>query len=115
MTIQELMMQRWSVRGPTQVAHDDASHWEIRVDELPDFFVAGATREEVLGEYLDALRAFLLTYVEADEVPQLPPNDTWLLKMLPAKKAKESGTLRMGPVLIHNEGPLTGVATPCPQ
>lgn len=79
MTINELMRARWSVRGPRRVVDGETAHWEIRVDELPDFFVAAESPDEALDEYLPALKAFLESYLEAGEQPTLPPAPkTWI-------------------------------------
>jgi predicted RNase H-like HicB family nuclease len=44
----------------------------MRVLELPDFYVAAASENEVLYEFKDALLAFLDSYIREGEVPPLP-------------------------------------------
>jgi len=60
---------------------DGVRHWEIRVEELPEFFVAGETRDEVLREYLPALEAYLDSFIEAKELPPLPQHGRWLFRI----------------------------------
>lgn len=72
MTIEELMAQPWSWVGPTKVTDQGQTHWELRIRELPDFFVAGETAPEALTEATEALRSFLMSYVEVGEQPPLP-------------------------------------------
>ena len=72
MGLDELMGMPWSWQGPREVTEDGQTHWELTVRELPDFFVAGRSREEVLVEALPALTAFLGSYLENNETPPLP-------------------------------------------
>jgi len=67
----------WTWLGPTEVREDDGIHYEMRVAELPNFFVAGESQEEVQSEREDALHAFLASYVERDETPPYRP--TWVV------------------------------------
>jgi predicted RNase H-like HicB family nuclease len=46
--------------------------WEIRIEELPDFFVAARTRDEAIAEAAPALAAFLESYLGRGELPPLP-------------------------------------------
>jgi len=75
--INELMSAGWSVTGPTMVDEGGEVHWEIRVPELPDFFVAGATREEALDEFLPAFRAFIECVVDGGDVMPRPAQPRW--------------------------------------
>lgn len=78
-----LMRASWTVRGPVRVlGPDGGEHWELRVDELPDFLVAAATREEALNEYLPALQAFLESYLDAGEQPPLPIQQVWSFRTI---------------------------------
>lgn len=63
----------WRWVGPTH-ERDEAGNewWELRIEELPDFFVAAETHEGVIAEASAALTAFLESYVGAGETPPLP-------------------------------------------
>ena len=83
MELNKLTHLPWGWQGPTEVRQPGtASYFEIRIRELPDFFVAGATREEALAQSGPALRAFLQSYVDNGEIPPLPADrrPTWLLR-----------------------------------
>jgi predicted RNase H-like HicB family nuclease len=78
----DLMHLPWGWQGPTEVREPgEEPYFEIRIRELPDYFVAGRTREEVLTACAPALRAFLQSYLDADEMPPLPanPEPSWLV------------------------------------
>ena len=75
--LNSLLAMGWTYLGPTRVQDEGDAWWEIRIGELPDFFVAGRNRTEVLQELRPALTAFLSSYLEAgDEVPI--PRPRWL-------------------------------------
>jgi predicted RNase H-like HicB family nuclease len=66
-------MLPWSIRGPFEATDDHGNtHYEVRIGELPDFFVAGSSQSEVLYEFKDALLAFLESYTNEDEHPPVP-------------------------------------------
>ncbi len=68
--LNSLLAMGWTYVGPTRIQDGRDVWWEIRVKELPDFFVAGEDREGALRELRPALEAFLSSYLEAgDEVP----------------------------------------------
>jgi predicted RNase H-like HicB family nuclease len=68
----------WTWRGPNRVEEDGNIHWEITIDELPDFFVAAESHAAVLNELPAALKAFLQTYIDRDEIPPMPQQiDRW--------------------------------------
>jgi predicted RNase H-like HicB family nuclease len=71
-SVESLMKKPWTRVGPTKVEDPEGTYFEIRIDELPDFFVAGLTPEEAISEFPDALRAFILSYLHRDEFPPLP-------------------------------------------
>jgi predicted RNase H-like HicB family nuclease len=75
-TLDELMDLPWTWQGPREV-RDDGTHWEIQVAELPDFFVAGESYDEVLRELPTALRAFLASYLDRGETPPIPKHPEW--------------------------------------
>jgi predicted RNase H-like HicB family nuclease len=78
MTIDDLLAQRWAVQGPKEHTDEHGNkHWEIRVAELPDFFVAGETIDEARDEYMPALRAFLEAVLGEGDAIQLPQNPSW--------------------------------------
>lgn len=61
--------------GP--IRHGD--HFELRVKELPDFFLAAETIEEVYGELRGALGAFLATYVIRGEPLPTVNTESWVI------------------------------------
>ena len=70
---QDFVRLPWSIRGPSRIEDEHGSvHYAIRILELPDFYVAGASENEVLYEFRDALLAFLDSYLRDGEVPPLP-------------------------------------------
>jgi predicted RNase H-like HicB family nuclease len=78
-----MMRLRWGWQGPTEVREpNEDPFFEIRIRELPDFFVAGKTREEVLVASAPALRAFLESYTDAGEMPPLPEDRqlSWIVR-----------------------------------
>ena len=70
--IDKLMECRWTWQGPTMRQQDGEASFEMRIQELPDFFVAARTRDGVQMEMEDALRAFLLSYLDRGESPPVP-------------------------------------------
>ncbi len=83
MTILEgLVRQPWTWVGPRRI-DDESPYYELRILELPDFFVAGDTPEETLAEAEEALRAFLESYVAEGELPTLPAPKWEVLQVLP--------------------------------
>lgn len=79
LTTEELMRMPWTIKGPTLRRPTDGSEewWDILVEELPDFFVAGDTRDQVIEEYPDALYSFLATYAHPEELPPVPIAVLW--------------------------------------
>jgi predicted RNase H-like HicB family nuclease len=57
----------WSFRGPTSIEEDGNSWFEIRITELPGFFVAAATKEDARAAVGAALEAYLASFVDAGE------------------------------------------------
>ncbi len=70
--LEDLMQQPWTWIGPRFVQDPAGDHFEMRIAELPDFFVAGDSAEEIKREAPDALRAFLGSFVSEGELPPLP-------------------------------------------
>jgi hypothetical protein len=60
----------------------------MRIDELPDFYLAAPDYEGVMIELRPALEAFIASYLDRGEVPPLPPGNRWVwrqpLKSQPA-------------------------------
>jgi hypothetical protein len=76
-TLETLLRMPWTIQGPTE-CYLGYQHWyEIRVAELSDFFVAGATWDECANGYLDALESFLASYTEHGETPPVSPAVLW--------------------------------------
>ena len=83
MTLADMMHLPWGWEGPLEVREPgEDPHFEIRVRELGDFFVAGTTREEALANCAPALRAFLQSYLGSGEEPPLPANRdvSWIVQ-----------------------------------
>lgn len=63
----------WRWRGPTSERdHQGNEWWELRIEELPEFFVASPSREGAIAEAGAALEAFLGSYDSRSELPPLP-------------------------------------------
>ena len=83
MTLGEMMHLPWGWEGPMEVREpNEEAHFELRVKELCDFFVAGRTPEEALANCAAALRAFLQSYLDAGEEPPLPATrePSWIVQ-----------------------------------
>ena len=78
MTLDELLRLPWSWSGPTEVTEGGDTHFEVRIAELPEFYAAGATKEEAMEAANPSLRAYLLSFLENNEMPPLPAQaPTW--------------------------------------
>jgi len=83
-TLDQLVAMRWTWHGPRQVESDGSLHWELTIEELPDFFVAATTYDEVIAELRPGLRAFLQSYLERGQTPPLPTDPTlWRVQLVP--------------------------------
>jgi hypothetical protein len=61
----------WHVQ---RTAHsDDGEYTSLTIEELPDFVVAARTDKELEEMFWLALEAFLLTYLQDNEEPPIPP------------------------------------------
>lgn len=89
-TLDQLVAMRWTWHGPRRVESDGSVHWELTIEELPDFFVAASSYDEVIAELRPALRAFLQSYVERGEAPPFPADPTaWHVQVLPVASGAE--------------------------
>ena len=90
MTLDELMGLPWTWIGPRRVVDpDEGEYFELRVAELPDFYVAESTAMEARQEANPALRAFLASYTDAGEDPPVPtpsPFWQWLVRVVPLRR-----------------------------
>lgn len=78
MAISEMLAQPWNWQGPKRVLDEAGEHYEMRIAELPDFFLAAKTREELFTELLPALGAYLHSFVDRGEtVPSPAASGTW--------------------------------------
>jgi len=104
MTVPDMLRLPWRWRGPTQVSDQAGNaHFELRIDELPDFFVAAPTRDQVLAECTGALAEFLQSYADYQEMPPQPANPvpTWKVPEAPVMTARLPDARRPEePVLI---------------
>lgn len=81
MTLDDLVELPWTWQGPNRITDSSGTSFEYRIEELPDFFVLGASLGEARREAVPALRAFLQSYLESGEVPTLP-NSTSLWRFV---------------------------------
>lgn len=73
LTVPQMARLPWTFQGPRFMQpRPDETYFELRIAELPDFFIAGESVEEVLNGLPSALHAFLQSYVDAGETPPLP-------------------------------------------
>jgi predicted RNase H-like HicB family nuclease len=63
----------WTYVGPVEVAGEQGEHFVLTVAELPYFFLASDSREDLLRELPVALEAFLQSYLDAGQSPPLVP------------------------------------------
>jgi hypothetical protein len=69
----DYLMLPWTIRGPAPVTDKHGNtHFEMRVEELPDFLLAASSEGEALHEFGTALLAFLESYTNEGEVPPVP-------------------------------------------
>lgn len=69
----ELAALPWTYVGPVRVEEDDQVWFELRIEELPDFYLAAATAEEIYHELGPALVSFIVSYLEhGDPLPKPP-------------------------------------------
>ena len=67
----------WTYLGPIKKEVDGRVWFELRIAELPDFFLASESAAELFREVRPALVTFVLSYLEHNE--QLPhPPVRWL-------------------------------------
>ncbi len=109
-TLDQLVAMQWTWHGPSRVESDGSVHWEMTVEELPDFFVAATTYDEVIAELRPALRAFLQSYAERGEAVPVPANPTlWQVQALPI--AASSERRHQSPPGAHiTQAPMTAAA-----
>jgi hypothetical protein len=63
----------WRWLGPTHERDEHGNEWwEVRIEELPEFFVAMPTSQAAIAEVGPALTAFLDSYLSQGETPPLP-------------------------------------------
>ena len=72
MTLEQLLLLPWSWSDPIREVTDGVEQWVRTIRELPEFFVAGASVEELDEECGPALEAYLQSYLERGEEPPLP-------------------------------------------
>jgi len=72
MTLEQLLLLPWTWDGPTVVHDPEGIYWEVRIQELPEFFVAAPTENELREELVPALAAFLRSYIDRGQEPPRP-------------------------------------------
>jgi predicted RNase H-like HicB family nuclease len=83
-TLNQLMRLPWTFVGPKEFE----GHFELRIAELPDFFLAGETKAEVLEDLRGALETFLQSFIAEGEEPPLPAHIDWWRIVLAYSAAK---------------------------
>ncbi len=109
-TLQDLMLMPWTIRGPVErVDAHGQRWWEIRVLELPGFFVAAETEDESVMEYRPALSAYLASFVDREEEPPVPTpaKAAWQFRLVNPKSKK-----RFGPQAVFFSVPTFATAAP---
>ena len=102
MSPSELVMLPWSIVGPRLVQDQQGNrHYEMRVKELPDFFVAGRTESEVLYDFKRAFLAFLESFA-GHPLPVLPQGMPVKYALFTARPSVER------PVQLSPDQPTTG-------
>lgn len=77
-TVATLLRMPWTIQGPTPCSDFHANRWhEVRVKELPGFWVAGATADEAVNDYIPALTAYLESFSEAERATLVSPAVLW--------------------------------------
>ncbi len=96
-TAAQLYRLPWAIQGPTRRTDEhDNRWWEIRIAELPEFFVAGETRDEVMNDYPDALTTFLEGYTERNELPPIPVDTLWRWLVMLSSPGTTEGAVTTG-------------------
>lgn len=75
LTASQLVSLPWAWQGPGRQPQRDVhgNEWfEIRIAELPEFFVAATTAEQAIADAGPALEAFIDSFLQANELPPLP-------------------------------------------
>jgi predicted RNase H-like HicB family nuclease len=72
-TAQLMVALPWAWVGPTKENDEHGNAWyELRVEELPEFFVAADSEVAAIAEAGAALEAFLDAYLQQGDMPPLP-------------------------------------------
>jgi predicted RNase H-like HicB family nuclease len=98
--VTELARLPWGWQGPRRVMEDGATHYELRIRELPDFFLAARTEEELMRELKPALRSYLQTYLDRNEDPPMPERLTWQMIPLPVGPQVTQSAVNPGLVFV---------------
>jgi hypothetical protein len=72
LTMSDMVRLPWHWHGPKRIQDPDGEYYELRIEELPDFFLAAPTRDQVLTACAQALAAFLHSYLDHGETPPFP-------------------------------------------
>lgn len=96
LTLDEMLVLPWNWQGPKRTKNQDGSeHYEMRIAELADFFLAAESKDGVLDQLVPALKAYLQSYIERGEtVPSPAAVGTWQF-VVPQKQraATETATV----------------------
>lgn len=89
-TARHRALMTWTVEGPTLQEEDGQKWYELRIPQLPDFFVAAETVEAIWVEYPLALEAFLESYLARGEtMPRPLPRQEWVIVTTPPRAKYE--------------------------
>lgn len=69
----DLVQLPWAWVGPVQSQDEHGNRWwQLTIRDLPDFLVAGETRDEVMADAPEALESFIASFEGTPEWPPLP-------------------------------------------
>jgi predicted RNase H-like HicB family nuclease len=96
MTLQEMLLLPWTWSEVGRQVTDGVDEYLRTIDELPGFFVAAASPDELYEEMAPALEAYLQSFVDRDEEPPLPNpgRQEWVFRLngLPVTVAEAHAT-----------------------
>lgn len=113
MTLAEIVRLGWSWRGPKRVTTPDGTvFYEMRIAELPDFYLAAPDYEGVMIELRPALGAFIASYLDRGDDPPLPPKDRWSIR--PTRK-NQTPAPQLGTKVSPSPDQTTGAPAAVPE
>ena len=101
-TIIEYVMRPWSIRGPKRLTEGATVRYEMRVKQLPEFVVSGATDYEVLRAFKRALYTFIESALRLGKEVPLPegPSVRYAIPARPRRSGTVIGVQTATPITI---------------